>query len=63
MSGIPHNPGAFSRSFDLFRHKRVSREFTEPSTLGALVSLLGVIVLVLCGALETISFFAVKPTE
>jgi hypothetical protein len=54
---------SFSRLFDFYQYKRVHRDFTDPTTLGALVSFLGVSLFLYLGLSETVSWLAVRPSE
>jgi len=54
---------SLSRLLDFYQYKRVSKEFTDASSLGALVSLIGLVLMVFLFSSETISFLAVRPTE
>lgn len=56
-------PSSFSRLLDFYSYKRVSKEFTDASSLGALISLGGLALMAFLFTSETISFLAVRPSE
>ena len=52
-----------ARLFDFYQYKRVAKEFTDPTTLGAILSFCGVCLFVYLGLSETVSFLTVRATE
>ena len=56
-------PSSLSRLFDFFQYKRLEKEFVQPTSLGAAVSLLGFLGFLYLGLSETVSWLAVRPSE